>query len=452
MLYLALASFHRFYPRISRKLPFAFLLVGLASILAANGPRVRAREMKGPGQNVVMDRKHQLGYLVVSPQGPRDGGDFGPHTSGTRTSGLQEAFDRAKETTQNVFIIGGNLTAGRNQGVVYYLDVTLRIPWMQDFQLDGGEYVIQYRPREGDAVVMDSQMSCHYKFGIISSNSAGAVLRIQPTAIGPDRFQVVTTTNIHINALVGGGGAWKGGKPFADRLNREHAWQGTGLWLDAANGSVNDNRIDVMEIVGCRVGLLLTGRCSNNWIDAPFLHLSRTHLQLGTMDDFARVTGNRIRAAIDSQGIPGAVGARLFGTDNLLELSVSQASPGHDIVFENTSRNNLVVAGRLPNGVTNHSTQPTNRIVAARAGGFMVATPRVPQSGHSITNRQCTNVEIMIVRPGSVTAWTLGDAEGNLQPFAAALQTGQSIRLAPGESIRFDYTESPQWRWRAVPW
>ncbi|MEZ6147272.1 MAG: hypothetical protein R3B91_17985 [Planctomycetaceae bacterium] len=96
--------------------------------------------------------------------------------------------------------------------MVYFLQETLRIPWMQDFRLDGGEYVIQYVPEKGDAIVMDSQMSCHYKFGIISCNSDGAALHIQPSAAGPDRFQVFTTTSIHINALVGGGGSWKGAR------------------------------------------------------------------------------------------------------------------------------------------------------------------------------------------------------------------------------------------------
>lgn len=446
----AISSFRQPHVLLSGERRLAFLLAGLASVLAVCWPEVRAQEIKELSQNIRVDRKHSLGYLVVSPQGPRDGGDFGPHTPGTRTSGLQEAFDQAKETTQNVFIVGGNLTVGRNQGVVYFLDTTLRIPWMQDFQLDGGEYVIQYRPQQGDAIVMDSQMSCHYKFGIVSSNSVGAVLRIQPAAIGPDRFQVVTTTVIHINALVGGGGAWKGGKPFVNQLNRQHAWRGTGLWLDAAKGSVNDNRITVMEIVGCRTGLLLTGRCSNNWIDAPFLHLSQTHLQLGTPDDAAQVTNNRIRAAMDSQGITGAVGARIFGIDNLLELSASQTSPGHDIVFETSSRDNLVVAGRLPNGITNHAIKSTNRVVAARAGGFSVTTPPVPQSGRAVTNRHSTSVEIMIILPGVVTAWTLGDTEGNQQQFEVALRAGQSIRLAPGESIQFSYAEAPHWRWRAV--
>ena len=36
------------------------------------------------------------GDVVISPEGPLDGGDFGPHTPGTKTSGLQEAFDHAK--------------------------------------------------------------------------------------------------------------------------------------------------------------------------------------------------------------------------------------------------------------------------------------------------------------------------------------------------------------------
>jgi len=430
----------------------AALLIAMIAASAISCSEVQAQEDAVSSHNITVDRKHQLGYLVVSPQGPLDGGDYGPHTPGTRTSGLQEAFDRAKETTQDVFIAGGNLTFEKNQGVVYCLHTTLRIPWMQDFRLDGGEYVIQYLPKQGDAICMDSQMSCNYKFGIISSNSDGAALRIQPAAIGPDRFQVFTTTAIHINALVGGGGSWKGGEAFANELDQQHTWRGIGLWLDATKGSLNDNRITVMEIVGCRTALLLTGRCSNNWIDAPFLHLSQTHLQLGTREDHAQVTKNRIRAAMDGQGISEAVGARIFGTDNFLELSAAQTSPGKDLVFEAPSRDNLVIACLLPNGITNHASQPTNRIIAARGRGFSVTTPPIPQSGHAVTNRLSMGVEVMIVRSGNVSSWTLGDAEGNLQQFDSPLQTGKSIRLAPGESIQFDYAEEPRWRWRAIPW
>jgi len=429
----------------------AAMLATFAITMMMGVANTRAQEPVELTQNILVNRKHQLGYLVVTPHGPKDGGDFGPHTPGTKTSGLQEAFQKAKETTQDVFIAGGNLTFDKNQGVVYFLHETLQIPWMQDFRLDGGEYVIQYTPRHGDAIVMDSQMSCHYKFGILASNSDAAVLRLQPASVGPDRFQVFTTTNIHINALVGGGGSWMGGEAFSNELKKDHAWTGTGLWLDASKGSLNDNRITVMEVVGCHTSLLLTGRCSNNWVSVPFLHLSRIHVQLGTASDHAYVTNNRIRAAMDGQGISESVGARIFGSGNLLELSTAQTSPGNDVVFEAPSRDNLVITSRLLNGITNRSHRPTNRIITARAAGLAVTTPPFPPSGETITNRQCTNIEIMVVQPGRVSSWTLGDAEDTWQQFDGGLRTGQCIRLAPGESVRFDYMDTPQWRWRSTP-
>jgi hypothetical protein len=133
-------------------------------------------------------------YLVVSPAGPEDGGDFGPKTPGTKTSGLQEAFNAAKAQRRDLYIEGGSWTEGKNIPVVYGLDETLHIPWMQDFRLDGGHYVINYNPKKGDAVVIDSQMSCAYRFGLIVSQSEGTVVRIKPTSPGPDRFKVVTST------------------------------------------------------------------------------------------------------------------------------------------------------------------------------------------------------------------------------------------------------------------
>ncbi|MCA9077652.1 MAG: hypothetical protein KDA93_21680 [Planctomycetaceae bacterium] len=208
----------------------------------------------------------------------------------------------------------------------------------------------------------------------------------------------------------------------------------------------------MMEVVGCRTALLLTGRCSNNWVDAPFLHLCRTHLQLGTPDDHAHVTNNRIRAAMDGQGIVDAIGARIYGADNLLELSAAQTSPGHDLVFEKPSHDNLVIAGRLPNGVTNHADHPTDRIITARAKGFSITTPPLPKPRQAVTNRHNTSIEIMITQPGTVSAWTLADTEGNVQTFDSPLHPGHTIRLAPGESILLEYTDTPEWRWRSVPW
>ena len=120
----------------------------------------------------------KLNRVLVTPRGPDDGGDFGPHTPGTRTSGLQEALDAAKEQVKDVYICGGSWTAGKNQPVVYVLHETLRVPWMQDFRLESGHAVIHHAARSGDAVVFDSQMSCAYRFGLIVSVSDGAVVLV----------------------------------------------------------------------------------------------------------------------------------------------------------------------------------------------------------------------------------------------------------------------------------
>ena len=39
---------------------------------------------------------NRMGYVVVTPQGPEDGGDFGPLTPGTKTAGIQEALNYVK--------------------------------------------------------------------------------------------------------------------------------------------------------------------------------------------------------------------------------------------------------------------------------------------------------------------------------------------------------------------
>ncbi|HMP17263.1 MAG TPA: hypothetical protein PKD72_09590 [Gemmatales bacterium] len=155
----------------------------------------------------------RYGYYDVSPEGPRDGGDFGSYTPGTKTSGIQEAFDACKRDRRDLYITGGAAPeAFKNPGGVYALEETVRIPWMQDFRCDSGEAVLQYTRPNGDAIVMDSQMSCVYKFGLIAlleGKADGACLRIKPITAGQDRLVGVVTCRFAINALVGGPAVWK---------------------------------------------------------------------------------------------------------------------------------------------------------------------------------------------------------------------------------------------------
>jgi hypothetical protein len=357
---------------------------------------------------------------------------------------LQEAFNAAKAQRRDLFIEGGSWTEGKNSPVVYGLDETLHIPWMQDFRLDSGHYVINYNPSHGDAIVIDSQMSCAYRFGLVVSSSDGAVVRIQPQSLGPDRFRVVTSTEFVFNAVVGGGGAWPGGEPYKNEIDPKREWKGVGLWLDASSGPIDANKITVIETVGCQVGMLMTGGVTRNTIEQNNIHLCREHLVVGSTTD-ALVSDNRIEAFMASQGIKPAVGARIFGKQNMLTLSSQQMAPDSDIIFEKESAGNLVVAHRLDSGVTHRSNQPTNRLQGSVA--WKVETPALPASGEMIFNRQLVPVAVRILNPGEVIRIREQPAGGEEVSSAGPVSPGVLTILQPGDAIGLEYSKAPTWRW-----
>ncbi len=388
--------------------------------------------------------------LRVTPEGPTDGGDFGPHTPGTRTSGLQEAFDAAKRLGRDVYLGGGSWTLDHNQPVVYVLNETLRIPWMQDFRLDSGHCVIHYAPVTGDAVVFDSQMSCAYRFGLIVSMADGAVVRLAPTTAGPDRFRVITSSEFHFNALVGGGGAWPGGEPFAQQLNTQHRWVGTGLLLDALAGSIDTNQIHVTEVVGCARGVALEGPCTHNRLSITCAHLCATHLELGSATD-GQPHGNLLTGHFDSQGVPQAVGARIGGFENQLTLSFGRLAPDSDVVFEPPARDNLITVLNLPSGWTNRAVLPTNRFTAARPPALPRGAPPPAASGEELLQAFPWTIEVRILEPGQVRRWRETTSTGETMEFAGGFHVGQSLVLRPGDRLALEYDSPPRWAWKTLP-
>jgi len=385
--------------------------------------------------------------IIVSPNGPDDGGDFGPKTPGTKTSGLQEAFEAAKRHAKDLYVAGGSWTADKTTPVVYNLHETLHVPWMQNFRFDSGHAVLNYVGKTGDAVVIDSQMSCSYRFGLIVSLSDGAVVRLSPATEGPDRFRVITSTEFVFNALVGGGGAWPGGEPYNSTLDQKHRWMGVGLHLDGRPGPIDANKITVIETVGCETGLLLTGGISRNTIEETNIHLCRHHLRIGDEQD-AVPCDNRIEAFVDSQGIQHSSGATIFGVRNMLTLSSRPGMTQYDLRFGPSAADNLVLlhsAGKTVDDSTSH----TNRLIST-AQPTPLATPPVPPSGEAIQNTNPFPIEIRILNPDTVTHWTEISPGEEATDIHAPLSPGQSFLLNPGESLRLHYTAPPTWRWKSI--
>ena len=426
---------------LSHAAAFGALTTG-GTLLAAQGSRP-----EGDLSNLPVGWK--LNRVLVTPQGPDDGGDFGPHTPGTRTSGLQEALTAAKEQVKDVYICGGSWTTGRNQPVVYVLHETLRVPWMQDFRLESGHAVIHYASRSGDAMVFDSQMSCAYRFGLIVSVSDSAVVRLRPTTAGPDRFKVITSTDFHFNALVGGGGAWPGGEANNSQLDEQHRWIGTGLWLDGEPGSIDGNRIIVNEIVGCDRGIQLTAAATHNSIEATLVHLCRNHVRIGDAND-ALPHDNRIQAHLESERISDSTGALIHGHDNYLDLTFGNMADGRDVVFESTARDNLVQGLRFPHGITNRAEVPTNRVISNTLANLPTLTPAMPGSGEAETNRHPFPVEVRITTAGDVHGWTESPHAGEPLVLVGGFHAGQTFTLNPGDRVTIDYHAPPTWLWKGI--
>ena len=438
------------------------------------------------------DQSRRKPYVFVTLEGPDDGGDFGPHTPRTKTSGIQEALDYAHKNCRDVYIFGGRGGMHEGEGVahnIYTLDETLRVPWSQDFRLDGGNYILAYRKSTGNAIHIDSQMNCRYKFGLVTSQSKDAAVSIRPETPGPDDFVVITASVLEFSAVCSGHpdgtgilidsskGPIVNSKIFAEETNT----QGIGIHVRDSGGKghwVSNNHVHVMygnqyHATGAAIGLRLgdpgTQRIVHNKLEMSF------HAPAGAHFDPKMKRYVLTKDFVAKE----AIGADIFAQGNALTLSFyGKRAAGRDLVLEAEARDNTVFAFNLPNGITNKATIPTNRIVPNWPVGFDVVTPPVPLSGQEITNANPYTVQIIIVTPGDVSSWTITDAvttsqsiphnlslADNLrgprrpipspgpsrsQTIPAGLSPGQMIVLAPGEKLKLTYTKPPAWRWKSL--
>jgi hypothetical protein len=428
-------------------------------------------------------------FVLVTPQGPEDGGDFGPNTPRTKTGGIQEAIDYAHQHCRDMYIFGGR--GGMHEGTatsanVYTVEETIRVPWSQDFRLDGGNYLLSYTPKHGHAVTIDSQMNCRYKFGLIISHAEEAAVLIKPETAGPDDFIVVTASIFDFSAIVS---------------------DGTGLQLDSSEGPIINSRVFAEETNTRKRGVYLTEGGSNNWISNNLIHVMYNqqyhgveackNLQVGDPGS-NHIIHNRFDMSMhaprgayfdeatrqyttseDFEVSEDAVGAEIHAQNNIFILSpFGRRALGKDLVFQSDARENTVFALSLPNGYTNLARIPTNRIIPNWPVGFSVPTPDIPLSGEFITNTAPFSIQILILSPGDVSQWTLLEAERTMpsipfnlsivdnlrrpetrlqsagepeaQTIKGGLSAGQIILLEPGEQISFTYEQAPTWRWKAL--
>lgn len=389
----------------------------------------------------------RLGYVLVTPGGPDDGGDFGPRTPRTRTAGIQEAVDAACAGNRNLFVSGVQGT-GRS---AYRTQETIHIPPRQGFRIDGGSYVLSYEGTTGDALWIDSCMDCWYHFGLITSLADGAVVRFAPRSPVPiDGMTVLTDSVFEFCSLVGGG-------RFDLQLKRVvRPPCGAGILLDATQGSIVCNRIFAVAVLLCETGVGFevgaSGGVAHNSIQVLHNHQNAVGLRMGTEATRpGAVAFNHLEMSLDAEDVPDAAGAIVAGRGNVLTLDSARMAAGRDVVLLPGARDNVLRALAAPSGITNLALQANNRILALAPAGFSVVTPPPPPSGEVTINRNHQPVEVLILDVGDARAWTIVDAAGAAQRVQVAPRVGERFLLEPGAGLGFDFATPPTWRWRALP-
>jgi hypothetical protein len=302
---------------------------------------------------------------------------------------------------------------------------------------------IGYRGTNGDALVIESQMNNQLKFGYIVADRLqdGAVVHIRPTEPIPQAPKgVVTCSRIQFYAIVGSG----------DVVSRKvKAPNGVGLLLDAGSGPILENVIFCNEINACGTGM----ECRNppggsgilrNDIQVLFNHLGNLPLLVGQPGTGA-LRDNRI-----TMNMEGYAGARIFGNHNLFELLGAEVESGPEIIFEAEARGNVVHTTSPLKSVLDRSRKATNRVLCGAPPGYAIETPAFPAPGLALMNRTAYAVEAAITSPGAVSSWEQTDANGTTVKFDTPLAAGQHLALEPGDSVKFYYTQTPAWRWKAL--
>jgi hypothetical protein len=150
-----------------------------------------------------------------------------------------------------------------------------------------------------------------------------------------------------------------------------------------------------------------------------------------------------------TMNVEGYTGVRIFGDNNSIELLGAQVESGPEIIFEADARDNVVRTTSPLKSVLDKSRKATNRILSAAPVGYSIKTPAFPASRTGLVNRTGYTIDVAITSPGQVSSWEETDARGETIKFDAGLAIGEHFILDPGDSVKFDYTQTPTWRCKA---
>ena len=363
-----------------------------------------------------------------------DTGDFGPATLGTKTAGWQEALDYCVANARDLYVKGG--FGGRK--AIYHIDDTIRFPAAQDFRVDGGVYVINFKGPDSavDAVCIDSAMNCEYHLGLIVYGGKGAGLRIKPEKPVPiDGFPVVIETQINSQGIA---------DPAPFTAGPRDA--GTGLVIDASVAGVNYTKMYFASILNFKQCISIGGERGfyANEFTCEHLHTNAHDSTLLTIDRTSNANRFRFGIGVD-QGATGVTGIDLHGFRNTFDLASRGGgfSKGRELILRKSAEGNqinVLTQQDILSMITDEAERPTNQVTWA---GPPAPLRTIQGEAKSWTYTQRLFPAAATLTQGEAAKVTIKRGEVAIE-IAAPL--GRDMQLSAGDQLIVESQSTPELR------
>lgn len=363
-----------------------------------------------------------------------DTGDFGPATPNTKTAGWQEALDYCTANARDLYVKGG--FGGRT--AIYHIDDTIRFPAAQDFRVDGGVYVINFKGPDPtvDAVRIDSAMNCEYHLGIIVYGGKGAGLRIKPENPVPiDGFPVVIETQINSQGIA---------DPAPFTAGPRDA--GTGLVIDASVAAVSYTKMYFASILNFKQCIAIGGERGfyANELTCEHLHTNAHGSTLITIDNTSNSNRFQFGIGVD-QGATEVTGIDLHGSRNTFNVASRGGgfAAGAELIFRKNSEGNqinVLTHQDVLRMITDEAEHPTNqvtwggppapvRIITGEAGSWTY-TQRLFPATATLTGSDAAKVKL----------------KRGQDAIEIATPLGRDIQLSVGDQLVVESQLTPELR------
>lgn len=427
-------------------------------------------------------------YVLVTPNGPTDGGDFGPNTFGTVTAGIQEAIDSLGSGGGAVYIAQGtyNLTnVPANSG-----NCLISIPSFSDENTNAVAFAIigmvppalpmvenaayTTPPNLGSCVVLNVINPAP----VISSpqNNPPAIIACSQPPTGVFNPVVLTVENIEFlqpnpATYCDINGHWFVGTEYRNILAMPNVgWanitEPSSVGAIGLIGNQNGGQTMVVSnvmIVGHYGGIMFGSHVEGDEIIVignvvAFPGSSNYWGNLGHVDaEFCpHYFGNSVYPLVNSNAVL-----------TITNLAIAQYNPPAwmsivDAFYSSSAANTdyLIHVLNLTSNWTGSSVTSITqllvnspRVIIDKAlndlSGFSYPQTAVPASGTAFKNNGPYAIDIFILTAGVTTGFTVADKNGTPYAFTNTVTEGFLYRLLPFESITLVYTTAPTWIFKA---